>query len=214
MKEDVQEIAKKHIEQNDYLGWFEEIYQKGKNEGLEIPWVSQEVNPYVKYICEKLNVEGNNKQALVIGCGLGEDSEYLSGLGFQVDAFDFSPTVIEWCKQIHTERGVNYFVADLLDLPKDLPKYDFVLEIYTLQTLPISEREKAIFSLPSIIKHGGEMVLICRIKDIDEITEGVPFPLTLSELATLQTSLILTSSERLLSDQDAWKRICNVYKKP
>ncbi|MBX7243190.1 MAG: class I SAM-dependent methyltransferase [Bacteroidia bacterium] len=214
MKESIQEIAKKHIQNHDYLGWFEEVYQKGKSEGLEIPWVSPDPNPLVKEGCENLKLNGADKRALVIGCGLGEDAEYLSNLGFTVDAFDFSPTAIEWCKEIYSQSKANYFVADLMNLPVNVKDYDFVLEIYTLQTLPEENRGEAICILPNLIQSGGQMLLICRIRDEDEITEGVPFPLTLAEFSVLNECLSLDNSEILLSETDQWKRLRAVYSKP
>lgn len=214
MKEDIQEIAKRHILNHDYLGWFEEVYQKGKSEGLEIHWVSPETNPLVKEGCENQNLNGEDKKALVIGCGLGEDAEYLSRLGFSVDAFDFSPTAIQWCKEIYPQSQVNYFIADLLNLPKNIHSYDFVLEIYTLQTLPEEQKAEAILLLPNLVVSKGRILLICRIRDANEITEGVPFPLTLEELSSLDKTLTLIKAELILSETDNWKRLRATYMKP
>ena len=213
MKEDIQSIAKKHIQNNDYLGWFEEVYQKGKNEDLTIPWVSLDPNPFVKDGCEKIGLKGEGKRALVIGCGLGEDAEYLSQLGFTVDAFDFSPTAIEWCKEIHKESKANYFLSDLLALPESVKNYDFIVEIYTLQTMPEELRAKAIKILPTLLAQNGLMLLICRGREEGESYEGVPFPLTQSELKPLSDALSVISFQFLLHPDDDWKRYRFLYQK-
>lgn len=36
-------------------------------------------------------------RAVVIGCGLGDDAEYLASMGYEVTAFDISPTAIAMC---------------------------------------------------------------------------------------------------------------------
>ena len=38
--------------------------------------------------------DGAGRRALVVGCGLGYDAEFLAGRGFAVTAFDLSPTAI------------------------------------------------------------------------------------------------------------------------
>ncbi|MCC5670705.1 class I SAM-dependent methyltransferase [Nostoc sp. CHAB 5784] len=41
----------------------------------------------------------SGQKALVIGCGLGDDAEAIASLGFEVTAFDISPTAIAWCQE-------------------------------------------------------------------------------------------------------------------
>ncbi len=73
----------------------------------------------------------NNRKALVVGCGLGDDAEFLSQQGFTVTAFDVSPTAIAWCKQRFPGSTVSYHVTDLFEpSAKWLSSFDFVLEYY------------------------------------------------------------------------------------
>ena len=76
-------------------------------------------------------MRGDGKKALVVGCGLGDDAQALSELGFKVTGFDIAPTAIAWCKKRFPESQVNYIVDDLLN-PQVInqQKYDFVLESY------------------------------------------------------------------------------------
>lgn len=183
----IQQIAKQHLEANDPLGWFEEVYQKGKSGEIEIPWADFAPNPNIKNWFDKYELKGEGKSALVIGCGLGEDAEYLQSLGFETDAFDISPTAIDWCKERWKESKVNYFVADLFQLPAK--QYDFVLEIYTVQTLPPPLRLKALKLLPTLLSPNGQMLLVCRGREEDQACEDVPFPLTKTELSLIENSL-------------------------
>lgn len=189
----IQSIANTFTQNNQPLDWFEEVYQKGKAGEIETPWADLAPNPNVKSWFEKNNLKGEGKSALVIGCGLGEDAEYLAELGYQTDAFDISPTAITWAKERWKDSKVNYFVADLFKLPQK--QYDFVLEIYTIQTLPEDLRGKAIQILPSLIEENGEMLLICRSRNEDEACENVPYPLTKTELSALNAHLHIADFE-------------------
>jgi len=63
----------------------------------------------------------------VVGCGLGDDAEALAQQGFQVTAFDISPTAIAWCEKRFPDSQVKYQVADLFALdPAWHHKFDFV----------------------------------------------------------------------------------------
>jgi 2-polyprenyl-3-methyl-5-hydroxy-6-metoxy-1,4-benzoquinol methylase len=39
-------------------------------------------------------VDGRGRRALVVGCGLGQDAEYVAGHGFDAVAFDIAPTAV------------------------------------------------------------------------------------------------------------------------
>ena len=49
----------------------------------------------------------NGKKALKIGCGLGDDAEYLTETGMEVTAFDISETAIRWCHERFPDSRVE-----------------------------------------------------------------------------------------------------------
>ena len=51
------------------------------------------VNPNLSEWTDFRKVKAHGKRALVVGCGLGDDAEYLAEQGFSVTAFDISPTL-------------------------------------------------------------------------------------------------------------------------
>src|SRR5690348_17367768 len=61
---------------------------------------------------------GAGKRAVVVGCGLGGDAEFLARLGFAVVGFDFSAPAIEAARALNPTSTVDYEVADLLALPE------------------------------------------------------------------------------------------------
>lgn len=139
---------------------------------------------------EKHGLYGEGKTALVVGCGLGDDAELLSDLGFQVTAFDISPTAIAWCQERFSTSEVAYVVADLFAPPEAwMQAFDFVLEVHILQALPADVRREAALALPHFVAPGGQLLAICRGRAENSPPEyGPPWKLTLSELAALSES--------------------------
>ncbi|MBE9044152.1 class I SAM-dependent methyltransferase [Pleurocapsales cyanobacterium LEGE 10410] len=180
----VQELAQKSFARNDPTGWFEELYSTAQGKESAIPWAKLKVNPDLATWIEKQNLLGQGKNALVVGCGLGDDAEALAKLGFGVTGFDISSTAIAWCQQRFPNSEVNYLVDDLLQPTKvNQHKFDFILESYTLQALPSSVRPQGMKTISQLIAPGGRLLVICRGRDLDEPATELPFPLTKAELA-------------------------------
>ena len=59
-------------------------------------------------------------RALDVGCGLGDNAAALARAGFEVTAFDISPTAIDWAKARFSSEDINWLAADLLDPPVEL----------------------------------------------------------------------------------------------
>jgi DNA-binding NarL/FixJ family response regulator len=73
-------------------------------------------------------------RAVTIGCGLGDDAEAMSRYGYQVTAFDISPSAIEMCRKRYPDSGVEYIVADLFALPTEWQHgFNLVYECNTIQ---------------------------------------------------------------------------------
>lgn len=183
----VQELARKSHSRNDPTGWFEELYSSAEGDESVIPWANLTVNPNLASWIENNNLQGKGKTALVVGCGLGDDAEALSKLGFKVTGFDISSTAIAWCQKRFADSQVNYVVDDLLnpDVISDR-KYDFILESYTLQALPATVRPQGIESISKLLAPQGRLLIICRGRDLEQEITNVPFPLTKEELSYFQ----------------------------
>ena len=144
IRHNILEIYNKSNTSQNPLSWFEEIYNQADSNREWIPWDWKEPHPFVVEWIEKSENRGN---ALVIGCGLGEDAAYLSKKGWNVTAFDISATAIKWASEIHPDPEIDWKVADLFHLPDSWQmRYDLVLEVHILQAiqedLMIEAREK------------------------------------------------------------------------
>jgi SAM-dependent methyltransferase len=191
-------LAHSFLEQGDATGWFEAVYRQADGDSQRVPWAHERGHPLLTEWLEGNEVDGDGKTALVVGCGLGDDAEELAHRGFSVTAFDISKTAIAWCLKRFPTSTVSYQVVDLFETPTSWhSKFDLVLEVYTLQALPLELRRGAMTLLPRWLSSDGRLLVICRGRADDEPLSEVPWPLSKSELAALENRLIELSFEIL-----------------
>jgi hypothetical protein len=81
---------------------------------------------------------------------------------------------------------VHYLTADLLaPPPRWRASFEVVIEIYTVQALPLELRERALDAVAGFVAPGGRLFLLARGRDDDEPPGDVPWPLSRAELAHL-----------------------------
>lgn len=182
------ELAAEYGERGDATGWFEALYKESAGNTELIPWADLEPNAYFSKWAKSTKLKGNGRTALVVGCGLGDDAKYLHDLGFKVTAFDISPTAIEWAKQLYGEDEIDFHVADLFSPFRGwLGAFDFVLEIYTIQPLPIEMRTTVIEAIAAFVAPKGELIVVTRGRGEDDEMDHVPWPLSRKELSRFET---------------------------
>ena len=176
--------------ERDPLGWFDPLYAAARADAdpQRVPWVDLRPN---RFLGEWLRREDPRPAAgmavLVVGCGLGDDAEELARRGFAVTAFDFSPTAIDWCRERFPESRVDYRVADLLALPAEWRRgFDLVVDVYTVQSLPLKIRRRALAALAELVAPGGRLLLVAHLR-ADEVSDpaGPPWPLSRAECGVL-----------------------------
>jgi SAM-dependent methyltransferase len=162
---------------------FESQYSQSRGDPASLSWADLTPNPNMIRWLETSRIDGANRRALVIGCGLGDDAEELSRRGFTTTAFDISPTAIQWCLQRFPDTDVRYIAADLFHIPGAWREsFDFVLESYTLQVLAAGIRRQAIPLIADFVAPGGTLLLIARGRDHEDPPGESPWPLTREEL--------------------------------
>ena len=129
-----------------------------------MPWANMKTHPFFTGWLEQNPQAGDRKLALVIGCGMGDDAIELEALGFQVTAFDVSASAIEHCKERFPLSKVKFERADLLeDQSQWQRKFDFVLEIYTVQAVPPKYEKKLIQNISNFVAPGGQLLVIAVV---------------------------------------------------
>jgi SAM-dependent methyltransferase len=181
------ELATAYIQRGDHRGWFEVLYSEAEIDPCILPWADLKPNPNLLEWLDKVALQGSGKEALVIGCGLGDDAEELARRGFRVTAFDISPSAISGCSRRFPSPLVTYTVADLFAAPVSWhSRFAFVLESYTLQVLPPDCRAEAIKASCSFVSPGGVLLVISRGRNISDGPGTMPWPLTRGEFRTFE----------------------------
>ena len=181
------EVAKKHIDSGDPVGWFEDLYSQADGDASIIPWADLEPNPNLIEWLNRTRADGFGR-ALKVGSGLGDDAEELSQRGYQTTAFDISKSAIAWSRRRFPQSLVSYVVADLFSPPVEWQaKFDFVLESYTLQVLPPDLRAEAVRCMASFVAHNGTLLVIARGREPNEPEGKMPWPLKKDELSLFET---------------------------
>ncbi len=218
------ELAARFIAAGDPLGWFDALYREADGDTEKIPWVDMEPNAVFKAWAEANGLKGEGRRALVVGCGLGDDAKYLSDLGFSVTAFDISPTAIDWAKRVYDDGDIRFETADLFQPPAEWTwdkgtdahgGFDFVLEIYTIQPLPMELRPKVIDAISRFVASGGTLVVVTRGRDNDEEIGEVPWPLSLDDLARFgENGLVENDLQDIWDDDEGQRRFIVEYARP
>jgi SAM-dependent methyltransferase len=143
-----------------------------------------------------------------VGCGLGDDAEFIAGLGFQTVAFDIAPTAIATARRRFPGSPVQYRTANLLDPPSDWYRaFDLVVESLTLQALPDPPRHDAIARVGDLVGPGGTLIVIARAREEGESVQGPPWALARSEIDSLgQTGLEQERIEDMRDPALPWPR--------
>lgn len=183
-RERTSEIAAEFRENGDMLGWFDALYKEAAGNTEKIPWADLEPNEFLTKWEKENPLVGDGRTALVVGCGLGDDAKFLADRGFKVTAFDISETAIEWAKKLHADSGIDFYVSDLFNPPAGWKgAFDFVLEIYTIQPLPLEIRPQTIDAIAAFVKGGGEILVINRGRENDEEPDEIPWALSYADLS-------------------------------
>jgi SAM-dependent methyltransferase len=171
---------------DDPTGWFERLYAAAAAGAAEVPWERGGPHPLLAEWAR--GRDGAGRRALVVGVGLGDDAELLAAAGFDVVAFDISPTAIQTARERFPGSRVGYRTADLLDPPAEWREaFDLVVEVFTVQSLPEPHRARAIANVAGLVAPGGTLVVVAAAREPDEAADGPPWPLTRAEIDAFAT---------------------------
>lgn len=183
---DVRALVEEHLGAGRPTGWFEPVYAAADGRADAVPWRGDEPHPYVTGWLDDPLVAVPGRRAVVVGCGLGGDASALHERGYEVTAFDVSPTAVGWARR-RLPDAVDVRVADLLDLPTDLEGgFDLVVEVRTVQSLPGVVRDAAMHAVASLAGPGAAVVVVTLLATsaaAERDVPGPPWPQAPSELA-------------------------------
>lgn len=194
-------IARESLDRDDPTGWFENLYAAAAEGTAVVPWDHGTAHQLLIEWAEESQPDGTGKTALIVGTGTGWDAELIAARGYDTTAFDISPTAVETAQRNHPDSAAHYVVADLLDPPADWHRaFDLVVEINTVQALPIPLQLAAIKQVTELVAPGGTLLVIAVARPDDRPdtdTQGPPWPLTRAAIESFTTpDLHLTNLTR------------------
>jgi SAM-dependent methyltransferase len=216
-RERTKKLAAEFIERGDATGWFDALYKEAGGDNEKIPWADLEPNKFLRFWAKKTNLRGNGRKALVVGCGLGDDARFLFDLGFKVTAFDISKTAIEWAKRLHADTTIDFDAADLFVPPRGwLSGFEFVLEVYTIQPLPLEIRSRTIDAISCFVATQGRLVVVTRGREDDETPAELPWALSRQDLSRFEANDLrqIHFEEMPGDEEEPIKRFVIEYEKP
>ena len=200
-EETADRLANAAISDNQPTRWFDELYSAGERGEVSMPWDRGQPNGLIAQWIDAH--PGAGARALVIGCGLGRDSEHLAARGYTVTAIDVAPTAIKTARERYPDSTVHYRVADLLAAPSDLlGAFDLVVESYTVQALPPSVRTQATNAVTAMVAPGGTLLVIATALPDGEPVDGPPWKMSRADIDAFDLDPVLV--EEIDSDS-GWR---------
>lgn len=168
----------------DATGWFDKLYAAAAEGRVTMPWSRTDPHPLLVQWAQRTGQTGTGRTAVVVGCALGADAEFLAGLGFTTTAFDVSPTAIQLARERYPRTAVRYVSADLLHVPAAWQRaFDLVVEIITLQALPPELHPRAAAAVRELVAGSGTLLVIGALPDENVVSP--PWALTRAEIEGL-----------------------------
>lgn len=170
------------MSRSDHREFFEARYRRAGRDADALPWAASAPSSVVTDWVARS--EAVPQRAMVIGCGLGDDAEFVAAHGWVTTAFDTSPTAIAWCRERFPDTAVDYRAQDLFDPPTEWPgAFHLVVEVATIQSLAPSVRDEAIRSVARLVAPGGTLLVAALVNAHDVPVHGPPWPLAPGDFA-------------------------------
>lgn len=177
------ELRVRAVADGEPTRWYDELWSAAGRGEVAMPWDRSDPHPVLaEWVGDQ--GPGDGRRAVVVGCGLGADSEHLSRLGWRTTAFDISPAAVAAARERYPDSPVDYRAGDLLDLAPDLRgAFDLVVEIYTLQALHPSLRERAVAGVRGLMAPGATALVVQVVRrDEQPVSAEPPWLLTRAEM--------------------------------
>lgn len=170
---------------------FDDVYARCRDaDPAAVPWANGKPHPmFGSWLEQELGrgADRTAQRALVVGAGLGDDANALTSLGCQVTAFDYSPHAVAWARERFPDAPIDWHVADLFALPDPWRQaFDIVVEVHTIQALPVTRRQETIRAITHTLAAGGSLIVVALTRDVRQPLRGRPWPLTELEIASIR----------------------------
>ncbi|NND03841.1 MAG: class I SAM-dependent methyltransferase [Acidimicrobiia bacterium] len=155
--------------------FFEQIYQGAQRDRYRLGWTKPGPDQMLtRWLADEAPTPG---RAMVVGCGVGDDAEFLAARGWDVSAFDVSRTAIEWARERSPHSTVEYRVADLFALPEEWHRaFDLVVEVWTIQSIDPLHTKVTISAIAELVAEDGTLLVSTLTSSDADRAAGPPWP--------------------------------------
>lgn len=172
-------LAKRALRDGAPTSWFEQLYAGGRADLVDMPWDRPGPLPLLR----DWLAEGSGS-AVVVGCGLGVDAEFVASRGYRTTAFDISESAVRTARERHPDSPVTYRTADLLDLPHEWSgAFDLIVEVINVQALPVDLRPRAVAAVAGLVAPGGTLLAVENVRpDGAALPDRPPWPFSRADI--------------------------------
>ena len=83
-EEEEARLASASLAAGDPTGWFDRLYAAGARGQVPVPWRRRQPHPLLANWASARELSEGGQRAVVVGCGLGADAEYVAAIGFDI----------------------------------------------------------------------------------------------------------------------------------
>lgn len=172
-------LAKRALRDGAPTSWFEQLYAGGRADLIDMPWDRPGPLPLLRDWLAR-----GSGSAVVVGCGLGVDAEFVASRGYRTTAFDISESAVRTARERHPDSPVTYRTADLLDLPHEWSgAFDLVVEVINVQALPVDLRPRAVEAVAGLVAPGGTLLAVENVRpDGAALPDRPPWPFSRADI--------------------------------
>ncbi len=143
---------------------YEQRYRQCREQGLTGWFSGQSLEDVLSRLDGRMRAAylPPNGRVLEMGCGAGDQSLLLAGMGYDVAGVDIAPTSIAWANEKAAERSlkVDFSVGDVCDLNGFADAYfDIVLDGNCLHFVIGADRPRFLHSARRVLKPGGWLLI-------------------------------------------------------
>ena len=175
--------AREYAAEGNASEWFEAFYREAREGLTTVPWADLAPNTHLSSGMRQTGFDFRDKRCLTVGCGLGDDAEYLAENGGRVVAFDISPTAVAWCRERFPSSRVDTRRPTCWRRRRNGSSSSTSCSRRTRCRCcrRISDRRRS--DRPrGLSGAGGTLLLVCRGRDASDAVGPMPWPLTREEV--------------------------------
>ena len=137
------------------IEYWKNVHKMNFEGSNKMPWEIGEYDINLEKSLKFINLKSGS--VLELGCGVGEDSIFLSNFGFEVDGIDINENFINIAKE--KNKNVNFICGDVY---KDIPNktYDLIFDRGFLHNVPYKNYYNTFKLINSVLSDKGYFVLI------------------------------------------------------